>query len=672
MNIGAPTVLNLIPGGIIPIVYANQYDKGYEKRFLLYKGAEPFNIADNMSVTVRGTKGDNHGIINSVSSTVGSNLVSVTLTEQMTAVEGVRNVYELRIVDTNGLLVGTVNFILAVEPSALNDETIISDSDLSYAEDVYNRLQGVEAYYNKFENEKITRFATCVDMKASTALKSGMICQTAGYYSVNDGGAALYYVMGAAPVDDYYETLQGGLIGVLVANDTVTPEMFGAYGDGDHDDTTAVQSAINTKQPVVFSKLYKITEMLTIFNNSVLIGKSQNNTFSDSMTTGLLTTTNAFNSETGDSVSSVTIRNLNIRCTSEDCALFVCGVRRSAITVWCHNLALLNIDISRVGMLYVTVKDSYFISTKKFIIYTGTGNVGISDSLFLNNYFSGKLTQDSIFSTVFYGNVRFISNYFDFWYRIFYFPNSQNVSLIFQSNIIDYTVMVFSGKYDRVLVIGNTFNSIKPTSGRWDNLPNTEIFAVFRNGLRNYSASIGNSIDAQYYIYCKGNYPNKSSVSYGNQIKDGEIVWEPYPNDSTDLLYTRVEELNYKTYDALVNPSLTFGSNERFNHQFVEVNGIIYINRNGEWKSVTISDTMNIEREAETVPANSTLAIKLYGPQYRARYDYMVKPSTNIGDKLTFCAYSSSDSQLYIIIANPTSQNIALPAMTWKLRYFDQ
>lgn len=176
MNIGAPTVLNLIPGGIIPIVYVNQYDKGYEKRFFLYKGAEPFNIADNMSVTIRGTKGDDHGIIDSVSTTVGSNLVSVTLTEQMTAVKGIRNVYELRIVDTNDLLVGTVNFILAVEPSSLDDGTIISDSDLSYAEDVYNRLQSVEAFKNQLDAAS----ASIVDLKK-------IVINIMDYGAVGDG-----------------------------------------------------------------------------------------------------------------------------------------------------------------------------------------------------------------------------------------------------------------------------------------------------------------------------------------------------------------------------------------------------------------------------------------------------------------------------------------------------
>ena len=148
MVIGTPTVLNLIPGTVFPVVNVNQYDAGYQTTFLLYKGAEPFNIAVNMAVTIRGTKGDKNGIADSAASTVGSNLVSVTLTEQMTAVAG-PNIYELRIVDMNGLLVGTVNFIMMVEPAALGDGTVISDSDLNYAADVLDRIQTEEATKNQ-------------------------------------------------------------------------------------------------------------------------------------------------------------------------------------------------------------------------------------------------------------------------------------------------------------------------------------------------------------------------------------------------------------------------------------------------------------------------------------------------------------------------------------------
>lgn len=160
MVIGTPTVLNLIPGKVFPVVNVNQYDAGYQKTFLLYKGAEQFNVATDMAVTIRGTKGDKKGIADSVASTAGSNLVSVTLTEQMTAVAG-PNIYELRIVDTNGLLVGTVNFVLMVEPAALGDDTVISDSDINYAADVLDKLQSVEAFKNQLDanTEDIVKYA---------------------------------------------------------------------------------------------------------------------------------------------------------------------------------------------------------------------------------------------------------------------------------------------------------------------------------------------------------------------------------------------------------------------------------------------------------------------------------------------------------------------------------
>ena len=151
MVVGTPTVLNLIPGKVFPVVNVNQYDAGYQKTFLLYKGSEPFKIAANMSVTIRGTKGDKHGIADSAASTRGSNRVSVTLTEQMTAVAG-PNIYELRIVNTSGLLIGTINFILMVEPAALGDDTVISDSDLNYAVDVLDELQSVEAFKNQLDS----------------------------------------------------------------------------------------------------------------------------------------------------------------------------------------------------------------------------------------------------------------------------------------------------------------------------------------------------------------------------------------------------------------------------------------------------------------------------------------------------------------------------------------
>ena len=52
----------------------------------------------------------------------------------------------------------------------------------------------------------------------------------------------------------------------------VTPEQFGAIGDGETDDTAAIRRALATKQTVVFrcGKTYKITDSLTIYSGQIV------------------------------------------------------------------------------------------------------------------------------------------------------------------------------------------------------------------------------------------------------------------------------------------------------------------------------------------------------------------------------------------------------------------
>ena len=97
-------------------------------------------------------------------------------------------------------------------------------------------------------------FDTVADMKVAD-LTDGDYARTLGYYSKNDMGGA-YYKISSTNSNEHYETLSNGLYAVLIIEGDVNVNQFGAYGDGTHDDSAAIQAAvsyINTKA-IVFEQ----------------------------------------------------------------------------------------------------------------------------------------------------------------------------------------------------------------------------------------------------------------------------------------------------------------------------------------------------------------------------------------------------------------------------------
>lgn len=121
------TNLDISPGGVLPRIHASQYDMGRTFTFTLYDGVSTYSIPAGSTVTVEGIKPDRHGFQYAVTSWSGST-VTITTTQQMTAVMGDVQC-EIRI-KKDDVDIGTANFILAVEMSPLNDETIVSDTEL--------------------------------------------------------------------------------------------------------------------------------------------------------------------------------------------------------------------------------------------------------------------------------------------------------------------------------------------------------------------------------------------------------------------------------------------------------------------------------------------------------------------------------------------------------------
>lgn len=173
MIVGSPTILNLVPGGVMKCVHVNQVNKNIEIQFKIMNGAAPYNVPEGVTCTIRGTKGDAFGYAAEAAVTAGSNVITVTLTEQLTAVAGAGNIFELVFVGAaDDMKVSTENFILAVERQAMGEDTVISDSDLSYAEQVLDQLQSVGAVNAQVQQNKANLAAEISRAQAAEAAET--------------------------------------------------------------------------------------------------------------------------------------------------------------------------------------------------------------------------------------------------------------------------------------------------------------------------------------------------------------------------------------------------------------------------------------------------------------------------------------------------------------------
>lgn len=107
-------------------------------------------------------------------------------------------------------------------------------------------------------------FDTVADMKLSENLVNGSYAQTLGFHNVNDGGGALYYITNSGTANEMDVIACDDLFAHLVLPTTVTPETFGAYGDGTHDDTASWNKAVSVHRDVkAFEKTY-LTGKITV------------------------------------------------------------------------------------------------------------------------------------------------------------------------------------------------------------------------------------------------------------------------------------------------------------------------------------------------------------------------------------------------------------------------
>ena len=140
------TKLNVVPGGIIPVVNVSQYDVERVLTFTLYDGISPATLASGTTAVIEGTKPDRKGFeYRSPTVSLSGNVVTVSTVNQMTCIPGT---VECKItLRNNNQVIGTAMFFLEVEKAGLADETDISETDIPFIRELgLHNAQTAEAW----------------------------------------------------------------------------------------------------------------------------------------------------------------------------------------------------------------------------------------------------------------------------------------------------------------------------------------------------------------------------------------------------------------------------------------------------------------------------------------------------------------------------------------------
>lgn len=126
--------LDLVPSGKPMVVNVSQYDKDSRRLvFNLFNGGVAYAPETGTAAYIMGSKPDQTGFFYGM--TVEGTKASVDIYQQMTAVAG--NIpCEIRLADPSGAVIGSANFTLAVEKAAMDEDEVISETDIPVFENL--------------------------------------------------------------------------------------------------------------------------------------------------------------------------------------------------------------------------------------------------------------------------------------------------------------------------------------------------------------------------------------------------------------------------------------------------------------------------------------------------------------------------------------------------------
>lgn len=221
---------------------------------------------------------------------------------------------------------------------------------------------GCSAALAESENLGSTRVYDSLDeMVSDLTLMEGQAVQTLGYRRPQDLGGAAYRIC-ASQSESYCVSLKNGLFAEMIYGAYLTPEMFGAIGDGISDDLTSLQAALSTGRDVRFQNDYAVSDTLELDTAATVDGCGR--------------TLFAIDRFAGDCVVHICgnaamtgmtfVRNIQVDCNAkqidgillekkrvalENCVVRFCGANAYRL-VKCGDSHILNCSATNVGRKY--------------------------------------------------------------------------------------------------------------------------------------------------------------------------------------------------------------------------------------------------------------------------------------------------------------------------------
>lgn len=198
--------------------------------------------------------------------TIATNIITLNRNTGAIITEGAsQSLYE-------SLLAIWIDYLDKIDTNVIEKINVSVEEYLSAHPELTTTVQNGSITEAKFADvlklKKASFYRNVAEMKADTSLKPGMTAVVLGYYEPNDGGTAEYYIGDSGNL-----ALNNGLRAQIVIKPQMAVECFGAKGDGETDDSGAIEAASAYDTQLIFkNKTYLIVRSIYIDNSVNWVG----------------------------------------------------------------------------------------------------------------------------------------------------------------------------------------------------------------------------------------------------------------------------------------------------------------------------------------------------------------------------------------------------------------